>query len=286
MDWGRAKTYLLLAFLLLDVLLGWRYLAVRTEQAAYVQSYADQLKDVKAVLDSRGVQLMITDVPRTTPELRYLHVRFDQTAAEEVAKKSLENWKDKTIAPQVPVMDDSAVFTYVQAGTYQKRFLHPASEPLNYKGVDHLYELLSPHVWRASEYQLDTTLTGTGQQKTVRYLQMYNQYALFTAALLVNISTDRVESYTQNCLQVLGEEGNKQQVLPALNALHSFADSLSAQVQQPEGMKIQSIQLGYYSKRINNENDWYVAPMWRILTDRGSFYVNGFTGEVQGEERD
>ncbi|WP_018131047.1 two-component system regulatory protein YycI [Effusibacillus pohliae] len=264
MDWSRAKTYLILTFLLLDIVLGYQYWQARTEQASYVQSFAEQLAEVRELLASQKWELR-TEVPKTTPELGFLQVRYLPLPPDEWAKR-IGGGKLLHQGPGQVTVDLSEKHIAVNLEED-----NPGDKALAQIGAK-----LSPK----ETYQYDRKLQESKDSGIIQYLQMYNNYPIFSAPLELVVQGGKLIRYQQTALNVVGEGGGRKQVISALHALRSLSESIDKSGKRADNRVIREIRLGYYSKPFNAD-EWYLIPMWRILSDREVYYVNALTGEVE-----
>ncbi|GAX89098.1 two-component system regulatory protein YycI [Effusibacillus lacus] len=265
MDWSRAKTYLILTFLLLDLVLGYQYWKMRTEQASYVQSFAEQLAEVRDQLASQNWELR-TDPPKQTPELGFLQVRYLATPEKEWEKRIGEV---DTLQYKGPGR--------VSVGVSSLNLTVPMEEE---KGGDKLLSQLAAKIWPKEVYQYDRKIQDGKGSGSLLYLQVHNGYPFFSAPLEVIVQNGKVMRYHQVALDVTGEGGSKKQVISAIHALRSLSEKMDKSEKRTDNRVIHEIRLGYYSRPFNAD-EWYLIPMWRILSDREVFYVNAFTGEVE-----
>lgn len=288
MDWSRAKTYLIITFFLLDLLLGYQFFADRNQEVGSIQTSAEQLTEVKDLLQSRQLELA-ADVPQETPSLGFLHVQYAQVDARSVAEKwlthphmiSAGNGQPLQVCYQGP----QGKFTYFVPGRLVYDFSAPSItiSPEDESLFDHLYGKMGYFLWKPVNYIGDRIIPKGAGETVVRYVQLYGKYPLFSAPLDVYIRNGRVTSIHQTVLQVLGQEESGQPVLPALGALQSLASSLEKKPASKQVRAIREIRLGYYSKPYNAES-WYMTPVWQIIAGRDVYYVNALTGEVEKTE--
>lgn len=265
MDWSRAKTYLIMTFLLLDLVLGYQFWKLRTEQAGYVQSYAEQLTEVRDLLASQKWQIQ-TEVPRVTATLGYLHVRYLDAPTEE--------WK-KRIATATGITFKGPGQLTVDL-TDKEISANLEEETMG----DRLWSQLTTWVWPKELYKYDRNYEIGKGIGVVKYLQHFNGYPIFSASIDVMIQGDKVTRYSQAALDVIREEGPKKQVISAVHALRSLSESIDKTAKSNDNKIIRDIRLGYYSKTYNAD-EWYLTPVWRVLTAQEVYYVNALTGEVE-----
>jgi regulatory protein YycI of two-component signal transduction system YycFG len=252
-----------MTFLLLDLVLGYQFWKLRTEQAGYVQSYAEQLTEVRDLLASQKWEIR-TEVPRVTATLGYLHVRYLDAAEEE--------WKKRIVAGMV-VKGSGQVTVDL---TDKDISANLEDESMG----DRLWTQLTPWVWPKELYKYDRTYEIGKGIGVVKYLQHFNGYPIFSAPIDVVIREEKATRYTQAALEVIREEGSKKQVISAVHALRSLSESIDKTAKSNDNKIIRDIRLGYYSKTYNAD-EWYLTPVWRVLTAQEVYYVNALTGEVE-----
>jgi regulatory protein YycI of two-component signal transduction system YycFG len=285
MDWSKAKTYLILTFFLLDLLLAFQYYTVRNVDAGSVPSFAEQVAEVKELLQNRHL-VLDANVPRETPELGFLRVRYVQADPKQAASKFLQN--PRPLDPPsahptwVQFQGDRGTFTFQGPGQFVYDLAPmplrvPPADDLQM--FDRLYADIGQFVWNPFAYVGDR-VTRQGSGETVEYVQMYENYPIFSAAIRVTVENQLAVRIQQSALEVLGEEGSKKAVLSAVGALRSLAESMDKSALPDHNKRIREIKLGFYSKPFLTDS-WYLAPMWRITTDEDVYYVNAMTGEVE-----
>ncbi|MFC4766572.1 two-component system regulatory protein YycI [Effusibacillus consociatus] len=264
MDWSRAKTYLIVTFFLLDLVLGFQYWKVRTEQASYVQSFTEQLTEVRELLASQKWELR-TEVPKATPELGFLKVRY--------LSLPKEDWSRRISVPKLYYAGPGQVSVELA----EKNL---SASPDEDKPGEKVMTQLAFHIWPREIYQFDRIRKENKGSGVIQYLQVYKNYPIFSASLEVEVQSEKVTRYHQTALEVVGEGEAKKQVISALHALRSLFESMDKSEKRTDNRVIQEIRIGYNSKPFNAD-EWYLIPMWRILTDKEVYYVNALTGEVE-----
>lgn len=265
MDWSRAKTYLILTFLLLDLVLGYQFWKMRNEQAGYVQSFSEQLTEVRGLLATQKWEIQ-TELPRITPSLGYLHVRYLNASAEEWRKRigNANNLMYKGPGQVSLDLNDKDIQGNLEDDALGER----------------LWAQLTTWVWPRELYKYDRSYEIGKGIGVVRYMQVYNGYPIFSAPIEIVIQGNKVTRYSQVALEVIREEGSKRQVISAVHALRSLSESIDKTPKSNDNRIIRDIRLGYYSKTFNAD-EWYLTPVWRVLTDQEVYYVNAMTGEVE-----
>jgi regulatory protein YycI of two-component signal transduction system YycFG len=279
LDLSRAKIILIIAFLSLNLFLGFRlWLSPQYLQTSGVLT-DEEAEQAKEVLVSAGYEVLTT-VPRHIPRLSLLHVsRLPQQPA---------SWP-KSIWGDVPVEQMLAgtgniVYTYgeetLEIATNGVVTLHVAKPPQISTGEDprSLVErfLKERNLW-FDDLKYDLSVQRDGALVRYRYLQTYQGVPLFfsyTDVKMVDGSLAEVKLYR---VVPLGFTEQEIQTVSAAEAADAFVQSADS----PGNRTIIDISLGYYSQDYDAER-WEIVPVWRFAsTDGTAFYINAFTGEAE-----
>jgi regulatory protein YycI of two-component signal transduction system YycFG len=251
MDWSRAKTILIWAFLLLDLFLGYQVYASRTENWQNTEAVQGDKWDIELYLRQQNIVLQ-ADVPQETPEMKYLNVEFsgvNALALQDIPGIRVTVDKTSLVARLVPPLP-------VREQTNQAEILRQ----------------LSPRLLYSSEYVPDLYFSSRNH---VRYLQLYEKLPLFVAPLEVTIENGEVREYRQTYMHIRSQ-GSGRQVISAYSALRSLVEK---QMLHP-GEKIENVSLGYYGYHYDADIQ-VLAPVWRVIHDGKQHFVNAFTGAVE-----
>lgn len=290
MDWSRAKTYLIITFLVLDLMLGYQYLTTKQQAQGYVQSYASQLQEVRELLRMHGM-ILVTEVPRETPEMSFLQVSRPKQEVEEILGQTLHNVhliENDQSRETMKFQADEGAFNVTGDGYFSMRLepTLPVETGNSSKLSLHVMQKLGPLVWKSNLYREDMTVPTGSERMVVRFLQSYDKYPIFSALLEVHLQNSEIILYNQKALEVGKPQEHSQRVLSATAALKSITEIGDSNTgtnttQQKEMRVIRDIKLGYYSPNYADADVWYLVPVWRIVTDQRSYYVNAFTGQVE-----
>jgi len=292
MDWSRAKTYLIITFLVLDLVLGYQYLTTKQQAQGYVQSYASQLQEVRELLRMHGM-ILITEVPKETPEMSFLQVSRPKQAVEDILKGTLRDVQmieNDESRETMKFKANEGEFNVTGDGYFSMRLepTLPVETGNNAKLSAHVMQKLGPLVWKSDLYREDMTVPTGSERMVVRFLQSYDKYPIFSALLEVHLQNSEIILYNQKALEIGTSQERSQRVLSATAALKSIteiedrnAGTSTGTTQQKEMRVIRDVKLGYYSPNYADADVWYLVPVWRIVTDQRSYYVNAFTGRVE-----
>ena len=284
MDWSKAKTYLILTFLLLDILLGYQFYSAREQAQEYVQSFSAQLQELKDMLRENHVVLQ-AEVPKDTPVMSFLQVSNPPQTGRQVVEGRLHHpqvIEDDKSTGRMKFLTDEGEFTATGDGYFSMKYSLPLRTQQDAaKFSTSVLSAITPTVWHSERYREDiVSKDGT----VLWYLQSYDKYPIFSAILEVQLQNSQIIGYNQKALEIGKVQEGGQRVLSAIQAVRSVAE-LPDVVQRDEMASdvivIRNIKLGYYSQNYAEADVWYLAPMWRIVTDQKVYFVNAFTGQVE-----
>ncbi|MFD2615295.1 two-component system regulatory protein YycI [Paenibacillus gansuensis] len=181
MDWGKAKTVLILSFLMLNVLLGFQ-LWNDYKETRSSPSFNGLTEDIQAIMQQKQIRLGLdTKIPKETPSLQ-ITVTFNQTVSTEQQ------------VPLDPQIETKAVFNRKQ-----------------------LEKALQGKAEHTEHYELDPVTSGGG---VFVLQQMYGGYPLFEMKMKLYHENQKITAFSQSYAdKPLGNGEPKQQVLSAYKAV-------------------------------------------------------------------
>ncbi|MFO7263944.1 MAG: two-component system regulatory protein YycI [Bacillota bacterium] len=262
MDWGRAKTILIAAFLILDLLLIWE-LAER--RSVLEEGFMTAAEELEQRMRQAGVE-QATDVPADIPEGWVLTVELLPIQPPENVEGTLtpsqrqpNQWTVHLRRPYPLVKNSSR-----------------AAEPLP--------ELPPDLVYQARQYMPDPWLSS---EQRWRYVQTVRGVPLFHVGLELELENGYVRRYHQSWAVVRKREPAPP-LISAATAVYSLLDKqyLSAET------ILQDVRFGYYG-RIYDADEQVLNPVWRVVYDergpggrqRHVLFVNAITGSLELEEQ-
>lgn len=279
-DLTRAKTILILAFLLLNSYLGYQ---VWHKSEIYLSSLivtAEEVEEVLGQLADNSYQVTAT-LPRQVQAMSLLSVQ------------ALDIEEDKFV---------QALFSGVPPVREEKEgeiiYTHPEGSLIfPGKGQVHYRRLAPPEVLgeaselqrRGEEYlkgkglmpedgRFDAVYPGVGGTALVSYSQLYEGFSLYTSYIKLYVAGQHLTGFDYFWLEPLGFSGESRYVLPVTQALLRFLE-IQGPARRPEEITV--ISLGYFSREYDAQK-WDVAPVWRIITGTGKVtYINAFSGEEE-----
>jgi len=238
MDWSRAKTILILAFLLLNLLLGYQLWYDRADMSGANPEDPEVEMAFEQLLAAKNIKVKVS-LPPQTPKMREITV-----------KMSPADGRSRTVQLPSPL----TLGLLRDKATYQST--------------------LSKSIPDAESYQLSPVDSGNTQYMLH---QMQGDYPMFDVKLELITVGGQITAYRQIHAELVPSGlQDEQKVLSSLTAVNILVEKFL-----PEGTSIIDVQLGYHGQTFNSEIR-YLAPFWRIVTDRGDrYFVHAITGAVE-----
>ncbi len=281
MDLTRAKTALILAFLALNLYLGYQLWYSTENYLSYLTVTSGEVEEVLGQLEEYNYHLSVP-LPRQSYTMSLLSVQARDLDHEELVQALFAGGE-----PAVQEQEGETVYTG-QEGTLvfpgKGRALYtregpaedsqPEGQELQSRGEEFLEEkgLLLPGANFGGLYP------GPGDRMRALYFQAYEGFSLYTSFLELHFQGDQVAGFEIYWLEPLEYSGESRYVLPATQALRRFLE-LAGPAAAPE--EITGLSLGYFSRDYDAQR-WDVVPVWRITGASGwVVYINAFSGEEE-----
>jgi hypothetical protein len=282
LDLSRAKTILIICFLLLNLFLAGRLWQFPRYIPAGALTTAE-VEQARQALAEAGYGLE-TAIPRQVPRLALLHVtRRSLNAAEwqrlvfgaAETEKSEENGKTVFLWGKERLeieMDGRLVFS------------RPATVPGGEEAAEDSRQAVENFLrargfWQ-EDFKFDLSFPGGAGTNYYRYVQTFQRMPLFAAYVKVRVTDGIIREVRISWLQPLEFSGHEVRVISAQEALIAF---IGKGLPLPD-RRVVDITLGYFSQDYDASR-WTIAPAWRITSADGRMtYINAFTGELERQE--
>ncbi|MDQ8736507.1 two-component system regulatory protein YycI [Paenibacillus sp. LHD-38] len=186
MDWGRAKTVLIISFLLLNILLGYQLWLDIREQLNVNVNTAELPQDKVLLMQQKRISLE-ANLPLETPELGDLPYILHSDSRKNAEPIILDKPVDSTII-------------------YSKK---------------ELLKTLGDHIPELDQYEFD--LLNSSVDQFVLY-RVVDGRPMFDVKLMLYISDQKIISFLQDRVELLGS-GEAKQVLPAAKVVASLIET-------------------------------------------------------------
>ncbi|MGB4314023.1 MAG: two-component system regulatory protein YycI [bacterium] len=289
MDWGRAKDILIVAFLALNLFLGFR---LWTEMSRYPAATSQLLpEEIAATLDNlaaAGIELAVP-IPREAPPLPLLQVQVSPLKPQKVAQYLLGNLEDvhivRTPGPEGEILfirggEELSVYPN---GIITYRYLYPRPPSPGREGIEEWAEEFIAHQREFGQELRLKEIRELPQEEAflVRLEQLYQDRPLVgSAGVEALVAEEGIKFLWQRPLEPIGPAGEKKAIIPATEALLRLAAAREGH-KGGERLTIAEITLGYYNK-LYDAQEWEAVPVWALRTDEDQwYYINAFTGEQE-----
>ncbi len=289
MDWGRAKDILIVAFLALNLFLGFR---LWTEMSRYPAATSQLLpEEIAATLDNlaaAGIELAVP-IPREAPPLPLLQVQVSPLKPQKVAQYFLGNLEDvhivRTPGPEGEILfirggEELSVYPN---GIITYRYLYPRPPSPGREGIEEWAEEFIAHQREFGQELRLKEIRELPQEEAflVRLEQLYQDRPLVgSAGVEALVAEEGIKFLWQRPLEPIGPAGEKKAIIPATEALLRLAAAREGH-KGGERLIIAEITLGYYNK-LYDAQEWEAVPVWALRTDEDQwYYINAFTGEQE-----
>ncbi|HHY94063.1 MAG TPA: hypothetical protein GX513_03495 [Firmicutes bacterium] len=287
MDWPRAKNILIIAFLGINLLLGYRLWAGPGGPNASLYTITPQeVGEVSAQLRDRGV-VLACEVPRRARPLALLVVQNQHTDVQQLADRffgagvTVDHEGDLSVARvgnETLAIDITGAMHYSRSGPASGDGVTPPGPAVDTaRAVDVAREFWRGHGGMPAGLELDYQVPlGSG-----RYLVVFSQKTqgawFFGSQAIAVVGSGGVEEAYAAWPQAVKPSGAARPILPATEALLRVLPLLT----QDKGTVVVEVRVGYYSETYD-AREWEAVPVWRLRLGSGEVvYVNAYTGAVE-----
>lgn len=240
MDWGRAKSVLIMSFLMLNIVLAYQLWMDRSERMNVNVDLTVLTSETLRVMQEKGIRLT-GSIPSETPSLGELTYRY-----------LMKPGSGDKIRLESPI---------------DSRIVYAESEL-------EIQEQLGGIVPDIELYRFDAVQNRDGV--FIFYRKNVDKLPMFDVKLELYYSNQKITDYTQSRVETIDNgAGELQPVLPAAKAVANLIEN-----RLPEGSVIMDIRLGYHGQIFNTELQVASPSWRVLLEDGGTYYVNAISGEV------
>jgi regulatory protein YycI of two-component signal transduction system YycFG len=188
MDWGRAKTVLIMSFLILNLLLAYQMWVTRWDPAILTTDMSGIKDETNKLLASKNIKVMIT-IPKEVPKLRQISVKF----------------ANGTDMDTVIYLDTPIHYSHLKNKSSLRELADKAG------------------IANAASYELDES---AGKEGLYQFDQMVNHVPMFDIYLQLISKNAEITGYKQAFVEVQSDiEQKPQKVISAYTALRSLAEN-------------------------------------------------------------
>ncbi len=284
MDWARAKTILILLFMVGNILLGYQ-LWINTRGVDGVAYVMGQDPEAPLLDDLADFGLNSeAEIPEDTPRLYRLRLTPAEVDLDSLraALFGAASGEEIIIGGEVGGYRSGEVLL-IRGGPgairYRSGSTAPGEEMDTEKAESIAEEFLSHPALRPTGMEYDYSLPiSNGAMVQINYRQEHRDLPLFGGGVILRVGEDGIAEYQRLWFDVRGNVGTPTQVLSASAAISANLPRLAQLV--PEGTLVE-VALGYYAG-MSDAPEWEVDPAWRLRFKDGTVViVNAYTGAVE-----
>jgi len=270
MDWGKAKSILIILFLILNIFLGYNLFIERLSP----QVSSSQLKAAESILKERGITLKTKIPPNSEIASRLAFEGVGQFDMSKTASKLLG--VDSSIIGENTVLNNGEKqFSIENRYTFIYTNKSPDS-PIEINNAKELEASIKKFLKDAGLPTSDLVLDDINYREStanVVFIQQKGKYKLFNNYVEVKASKEGIE-YLKCSLQKPSTTKKDERIMPAYKVLFQ-------NLWDNNGMVISSIELGYTIDETDGEiTGYYERLHWRVKTEDGkSMFFDAITGK-------
>lgn len=253
MDWSKAKTYLIIAFTITNILLSWSILTEK--RVLYEKSFftKESLSNLESVLQKKDIRLAV-NLPKKVPKMGLWKVQYEEIKEEnypylfEDFRSHIDILSGKQI--QLSMNHSLKSFDLEHAKKDAEEFIQN-------------YRLGEDFVLRNINEEPDQ----------IRLIYDLEYDGLFLEGSYMMLVYERSGRFymERTKLEILEKSTKKKSIKTSVEAI------LQASAKIPPGETIEAIDLGYYYEEYGQDSltttkTATALPNWRIRTDSGAFY--------------
>lgn len=252
MDWAKAKTYLIIAFALTNMIMIISLIQdFDTQEKGYFTKEA--LSSLQLLLEKNDIDLGI-ELPEDTPRMGNLRIEYEDIDTERFSRlfEDYFDYIDIVAEKKMVLMTDSALpsFDMETAEAESEAFIEK-------------YDLKEDYEFKYTDVQPDRIQVFYSSKYKDRFLE--NSYMMFEYKDNDRFKFERLK------MHVIDESRNKKEVMTSAEAL------IKASALIEPGQTVEEIELGYNyaqyeSLPIAKTKTATAAPSWRIRTSDGKYY--------------
>jgi regulatory protein YycI of two-component signal transduction system YycFG len=282
MDWSKAKTILIIAFIITNAFLFYNLEKDGLSSDNLSSQAAERIKDVEKILDKRGISLP-TGIPPERPEVASIEVAYSQMDKYAEAEAF---WGNGFNTGGDSFSKGSEVLRVLEGKMliYENTEVIQGIEPSLDDAVDSAEAFLKEKGFLISDAILESAISENGLVEII-YVQIAEDLPLENGRMELLVSNLGVVRFERIWMEVIAVGDSTRKVIPATKALLMAIETL----EERRISKIEEIALTYlFDTKKTSLSKWQdiksgtALPVWRIdlPEEGGSIYVDAYEGIV------
>jgi regulatory protein YycI of two-component signal transduction system YycFG len=285
MDWKRAKTILIIIFLVINILLSYQLFATGKNQYRYTDS--EELKSIQQYLISKNIDLK-TEIPDKAPVIPSLRVKYSSFDVERVKKMFFEGKEPKlTQFSDGYALDSGDISVEVKNGiylTYKNNAIKiKQGEVRKEKGLSQIDRFIEGLKLDIGNRYTKVSEIKDGYMKMVLG-QQYKNIPVENSQIEIVTTEEGVAEAKVNWFEWIKADSKLNITTPVVALLTAFEKTKASETP----IIIKQIRQGYYFN-ISNQGgasegealEGIVFPMWVIETDKNQIYINAYNEKFE-----
>jgi regulatory protein YycI of two-component signal transduction system YycFG len=292
MDWPRAKTILIVCFLALNLFISYDLYIQPVFRGISDSLSPDRFDSIMNVLNQNGMDIQM-QLPRSTPLKAFIRVAVNPYSEGEIIIL-----RDRVLGPTASRISENAlpteesavnyllgaeelVVTSLGYVSYYNRALFAMDGAVTSDEARQMADqFLQEKLGAPQDFTYDSTSFVDSMGMKVEYVQIHEEFHIFPARIVVMVNPSGVVAAWVYRLRVTSVDANQKPIQSAAEALLNLL-SHRFTVGAKEALTVYEMELGYYSRLYDTLDPWPAAPVWRVRTNAGDFFVNAHSGVVE-----
>ena len=285
MNLGRAKSILIIAFICLNLFLGYHLFWPDFGRLTRVAVTAEQVRMTEAMLNQNNYFLETTldraiqtsDFITVSPASDIQIMIMERLIEEDSIFYEQENAKVYRQANEMVVFGSSGL---IQISFDPGVFLAENSANIEQRELrSKIEQFLNEKRFMPEGLAFDYIRKVEPDSMILHYYQVLDNVPIYAGQLKVTVKLDYIVEIEIYWLEPLERSpAREMEVISATEALANLIKELGPSI---EPRKVKQIDLGYFSGEFDAEK-WEIPPVWRIVLDEQQiYYVNAFTGNLE-----
>jgi len=290
MEWERAKTYILIFFLLLNIALG---ILLVMENRRYTLTF-DQERLIRTVLSQNNITMYRMPI-RQFPPMRPLEVTGFYYNTEALVQIFFEH--PQTVEHIDTGREGNYIFQYGSSRLHISNGFIEYRNPNGFRQrgnafLSHLQDEITLHDARRltdifiNSYFPDFALDGSfeeGHNRRVIYRQKYREMFIHSNFIEFLVTPVGIQQIEMQFGEILGYTGSPRMIFSPDEALLAFTQRVR-HITQEEPMTITRMDLVYFQEYISDQpGPYHAVPFYRVFTlcnEDMPFLINAFTNVI------
>jgi len=284
MDWKRAKTILIIMFLMINGFLSYQLIVANRNQTIYMSK--QELESVQKYIESKNIKLEV-EIPDRVKTIPSLKVKYNQFEIERVKQQF---FNDKDVKLTMLADGFSIINENIAVEVKDDIYFYYKNDAIKIKqGEVNKKKCLNNANIFIESLKLGTSNKYVKLQEVkngyVRIVlgQQYKNIPVDDSKIEIIVTEEGVLEARINWFEWIKPDKSYNITTPVVALLKAFEDKKAEEV-----ITVKQIRQGYYFNtdgykdiQGNTPVDGTVSPMWVIVSDKGQTYINAYNEKIE-----